>query len=65
MIGDGRYSDLGPVGRSFHLLRRKDEGEYSLLLCILAHSSLFVAPSVLPINIKNSAKMMDEPGNPR
>ena len=51
-----------PIG---YVTCRGAKGDHSRSLCIFFHDSPFVASSAIPVNIENSAKVMDEPGNRR
>ena len=48
-----------------HFTCSNAKGEHSLLLCTLVRRSSFCAPSVVPVNIGNGAKVVNEPGNQR
>ena len=48
-----------------HFTCSNAKGEHSLLLCTLVRRSSFCAPTVVPVNIWNGAKVVNEPGNRR
>ena len=48
-----------------HFTCSNGKGEHSLLLYIPVRRSSFGVPSVVPVNIENDAKVVNEPGNQR